>query len=633
MDEWDQEGLVHWPARNGFPRRKAESPFDPESRRVTVGDVWTDIDRINQAAKERLGYPTQKPVALLERIIMASSKEGDVILDPFCGCGTAIYAIVSILERLNVSVLTAEHDYLGQLYETFFQYTGANTIGQFFTPRHIAVFMADLLETDSEDVVLDPACGTGGFLIAAMYRVHKQRKLSREQVIRLVGKRLIGFDHEPITAALCVANMILRGDGSTGIHRGDSFTDPNYPTGQATALLMNPPFPHSKTDTPPEKFLFRGLEGLSRNGHAAVIMPTSRLVKKDKKSWRKRLLEENTLEAVIGLPDDLFEPFASSCTGVVVIRKGVRHDFDRSVFFARITNDGFEVHKRVKVPIEGEELARVLYAFREHADIPGLCGWNPVDGDSLSFGPGLYVPPREMSRGDLVEAIRSLARNRSAFVVRHAPELFIMEQAVARGDLEPRVYQKATPRGDGNTIGDHFDTAYGQRKLHSKRGLEPGVSLVISSSGVDNGCYGFFDFDDLIAPPFATVPSTGSIGQAHVQQWPCGVTDDCLILTPKDGTPQELLYVAAAVIRSESWRYSYGMKITPERIRDYPLPNDDAIVGEIQNQLRTARKIEQTALQAAEDDYDEDIAAERVAAINDDPTELVSEPRQACSGS
>ena len=59
---------------------------------VTVGDVWSDVDRLNQTAQERLGYPTQKPVALFERIISASSNPGDVVLDPFCGCGTAIDA-------------------------------------------------------------------------------------------------------------------------------------------------------------------------------------------------------------------------------------------------------------------------------------------------------------------------------------------------------------------------------------------------------------------------------------------------------------------------------------------------------------------------------------------------------------
>ena len=96
MDEWDRAGLIHWPrktgSRGGFPRRRASTPFVPEARKVTVGDVWTDIDRINQTAKERVGYPTQKPLALLDRIIRASSNEGDVVLDPFCGCATALVA-------------------------------------------------------------------------------------------------------------------------------------------------------------------------------------------------------------------------------------------------------------------------------------------------------------------------------------------------------------------------------------------------------------------------------------------------------------------------------------------------------------------------------------------------------------
>ena len=76
--------------------------------------------------------------------------------------------IISILERLNVSVLTAEHDYLGQLYETFFRYAGGNTIGQYFTPRHVASLCADMLEVCRDDIVLDPTCGTGGFLIEAL---------------------------------------------------------------------------------------------------------------------------------------------------------------------------------------------------------------------------------------------------------------------------------------------------------------------------------------------------------------------------------------------------------------------------------------------------------------------------------
>ena len=96
MDEWDAAGLIHWPkkagAAGGFPRKRDETPFVPAARMTQVGSVWTDIDRLNQTAKERLGYPTQKPLALLERIIKASSKPNDIVLDAFCGCGTALEA-------------------------------------------------------------------------------------------------------------------------------------------------------------------------------------------------------------------------------------------------------------------------------------------------------------------------------------------------------------------------------------------------------------------------------------------------------------------------------------------------------------------------------------------------------------
>jgi DNA modification methylase len=98
MEAWDAAGLIHWPKGGGFPRRRAEKPFD-ESRLIAVGDVWTDIDRINQSARERLGYPTQKPLALLDRILKASSTEGDLVLDPFCGCGTTVEAAEKLHRR------------------------------------------------------------------------------------------------------------------------------------------------------------------------------------------------------------------------------------------------------------------------------------------------------------------------------------------------------------------------------------------------------------------------------------------------------------------------------------------------------------------------------------------------------
>jgi site-specific DNA-methyltransferase (adenine-specific) len=92
----DAQGKIHWPAKaSGMPRLRQ---YLDEMPGVPIQDVWADIDPIGAQAAERLGYPTQKPVALLERIIQVSSNPGDWVLDPFCGCGTAI-AAAQKLER------------------------------------------------------------------------------------------------------------------------------------------------------------------------------------------------------------------------------------------------------------------------------------------------------------------------------------------------------------------------------------------------------------------------------------------------------------------------------------------------------------------------------------------------------
>lgn len=89
LDELDAEGRIYWPPKGKMPQYKR---YRDELKGKAVGDIWDDIDRINPVGSERLGYPTQKPLALLERIIQASSNEGDTVLDPFCGCGTAVHA-------------------------------------------------------------------------------------------------------------------------------------------------------------------------------------------------------------------------------------------------------------------------------------------------------------------------------------------------------------------------------------------------------------------------------------------------------------------------------------------------------------------------------------------------------------
>lgn len=90
MEQWDKEGRLHFPrTKDGRIQRRR---FFDELRGKPVQSLWDDIDMLSSQDQERLGYPTQKPVALLERIISASSSEGDLVLDPFCGCGTTIHA-------------------------------------------------------------------------------------------------------------------------------------------------------------------------------------------------------------------------------------------------------------------------------------------------------------------------------------------------------------------------------------------------------------------------------------------------------------------------------------------------------------------------------------------------------------
>lgn len=95
LEAWN-EGLVVVPKGNGVARYKR---YLDEQQGTPIGSVWTDIPPINSQATERLGYPTQKPLALLERIINASSNPGDVVLDPFCGCGTAVHVAQKLGRR------------------------------------------------------------------------------------------------------------------------------------------------------------------------------------------------------------------------------------------------------------------------------------------------------------------------------------------------------------------------------------------------------------------------------------------------------------------------------------------------------------------------------------------------------
>ncbi|MCE9608213.1 MAG: N-6 DNA methylase [Planctomycetia bacterium] len=557
--------------------------------------ILTDINSACKKAFIRSGK-----IELAESILVPEANEKLAVKAP---------RICYILRLLNVTTLTAEHDYLGQLYETFFRFTGGNTIGQFFTPRHVTRFVVDLCEVNKNDVVVDPTCGTGGFLIAALYKMMGDRHLTHDQISDLVRGHLAGFESEPITAALCVANMILRGDGTTGIYKGDCFSHPSYPTGKANVVVGNPPFPHKKTDEPSERFVDRALEALDARGTLAMIVPESLLVKPSKRKWRKKTLAGNSLRAVMTLPGELFQPYAAATTAILILEKGVPHNAKRPTFFCRITNDGYRLQKNVRLERAGEQLSEAMDAYRKNKSIAGFCVWGSVDGTEWS--PGNYIEGISQTPEMIQSEVDVVIRSQAAFHATFAPQLSAFRALISSGEVAPKSYaelikkkkakktkesnKKAdTPAPAAGTIGEMFDIYYGQGALESKRNLLPGAVPIISSAGSNNGCYGFFEFSQVanaIAPSFVTVPKTGSIGEAFVQEWPCGVTSDCLLLMPKNGTDQIDLYIAAAMVRLEKWRFNYGRKITPTRVSKIAFPRTAELREWVATKLRSLRPI------------------------------------------
>lgn len=117
------------------------------------------------------------------------------------------------------------------------------------------------------------------------------------------------------------------------------------------------------------------------------------------------------------------------------------------------------------------------------------------------------------------------------------------------------------------TIDDLYTVNYGQKEYESKDDLTEGDTMLISSAGEDNGSFGFFDVPAYYKAPFITVPRTGTIGQAFVQLNDCSANSDVMVLIPKTKLTIEELYQTAFQIRLNKWKYAYGRKITPERLK------------------------------------------------------------------
>lgn len=271
------------------------------------------------------------------------------------------------LESLDIkSAMNSGNDVLGKLYEVFLRYgNGAKEIGIVLTPRHMTSFAVDVLDIKHNDFVFDPTCGTGGFLVSAFDYV--KRNSSEQQIDVFKQYNIFGVEQEDDVVALALVNMIFRGDGRNNIREGNCFqknitksiqsgnvTGKYIASSEAwdpiiTKVLMNPPFALKKSDEKEYHFIDYALSQMQESGTLFAILPISALVEASTKSWRKDvLLRNNTVLSVVTLPEDLFYPVSVGTVGLF-IKKGVPHDYEKPVYFARANSDGFVKKKGKRV--------------------------------------------------------------------------------------------------------------------------------------------------------------------------------------------------------------------------------------------------------------------------------------------
>lgn len=280
----------------------------------------------------------------------------------------AVVKVFFLLRKINVkAAMNSSQDLLGKFYEVFLKYgNGAKDIGIVLTPRHITEFASFVLNIKSSDLVYDPACGTGGFLVAAYDRVRTEDPNGVEMFKK---HRIFGVEQQANVAALAIVNMIFRGDGKNNIVNGDCLSlnlERKIRNEEVSAehqvratsrppvnkVLMNPPFALKREDEQEFTFIEKALEQMVDKGFLLCVMPVSVMYSANKKelSWRKRLLRSNTLLSVISFPNDLFYPQASVEPVIAIIKKGVPHHGDVKTLFGRIVDDGFLKLKKRRLP-------------------------------------------------------------------------------------------------------------------------------------------------------------------------------------------------------------------------------------------------------------------------------------------
>lgn len=285
--------------------------------------------------------------------------------------------IVDAIDNLDMS----DKDAKGDLYEYLLSKVAtAGTNGQFRTPRHIIKMMAELMKPTPEDIIVDPAMGTAGFLVGAEeYLREKHNDLFLVQGLKehFNNKMFNGFDMDRTMLRIGAMNMMLHGVDNPNIQYKDSLSEVNKDSENYTLILANPPFKGSldyeavsadllkttKTKKTELLFLALFLRILKTGGRCASIVPDGVLFGSTggHKSIRKEIVENHKLEAIISMPSGVFKPYAGVSTAIMIFTKTGTGGTDK-VWFYDMKADGYSLDDK-RNPIEENDIPDIIERF------------------------------------------------------------------------------------------------------------------------------------------------------------------------------------------------------------------------------------------------------------------------------
>jgi len=270
---------------------------------------------------------------------------------------TPLKYFAEFLDKYVLSSVKANspEDVLGRFYGELIRYSGGDgqTLGVVLTPRHITELFCELVDIKPTDIVFDPCCGTGGFLVAAMHHMlEKAPNLKERENIK--KERLHGMEIREDMFSIATTNMILRGDGKSNLIRED-FLEQKAKTLRKKKFsvgFMNPPYSQSKNDETRHlselSFIEHLLNCLNNSARCVVIVPQSTMIGKTKKDIeiKKEILKLHTLEGVITLNNNTFYGIGTNpCIAIFTTHNP--HPQGKYCKFINFKNDGYKVYKHI----------------------------------------------------------------------------------------------------------------------------------------------------------------------------------------------------------------------------------------------------------------------------------------------